>query len=87
MKDWLLNHLPESLVTAFASLVGWIAHRAITKVDAQEARIRSLEESRVKREDLEDLREAFNATLTHSLARIESRTDEILLHLAERERR
>lgn len=87
MKDWFLAHLPESIVSAFATLVGWLAHRAIRKVDEQEERIKHLENSHATREDLEDLRESMNHTLTNSLARIESRTDEILLHLAERDRR
>lgn len=87
MKDWLADHLPESLLGLFATLVGWLAQRTISKVDAQEARIANLEKKQATREDLEELREAMNGTLTRSLARIESRTDEILLHLASREDR
>lgn len=87
MKDWLLDHLPESFLGAFAAIVGWIAHRAVARVDALETRTADLEKKQATRDDLEDLREAMNGTLTRSLARIESRQDEILMMLAQRENR
>lgn len=87
MTDWIAAHLPESLVTAFASLVGWLAHRAIKKVDEQEARLAALERDSVTKADLEDLRESHSQAITHACARIETRTDQILLHLASLDQR
>jgi copper homeostasis protein CutC len=87
VKDWLANHLPESLLGIFATLVGWLAQRAINKVDAQEERIAALERDKVTKENIEELRESMNASITHAFARVETRTDEILLHLARRDQR
>jgi hypothetical protein len=85
-KEWLENHLPESLITAFATLVGWLAHRAIRKVDEQEDRIARLERDSVTKQSIDDLRVQLDRSITSALARVESRTDEILLHLASQDR-
>lgn len=87
MKDWILDHLPESIVAAFVGLVGWLAQRAIRKVDAQEARIALLERDSVTKETIDELRESMTSSITHAFARVETRTDEILLHLARDDRR
>lgn len=87
MKEWLENHLPESLLAAFFAIVGWWVQRKIARADALEARIAALERDKVTKADIDDLRESVDRTIERSFARIESRTDEILLHLAERDRR
>lgn len=82
MKDWLAAHIPESFVVAFFGLVGWWVQRKIAKTEALEARVLALEKDKVTRDDIDDLREHIDASITRSLARVETRTDEILLHLA-----
>jgi hypothetical protein len=82
MKEWLVNHLPESIAGLIATVAGWLAQRAITKFDRQEARISALERQTVKKEDLDELRESMNSTFTHGMERIERRTDQILFHMA-----
>lgn len=85
-KNWLLQHLPESITTLIAGFIAWLARRAIAKVDAQEDRIAALERSTVTKDDFDELRESMNATFTNGIERVERRTDEILLHLAGKER-
>lgn len=87
MREWLENHLPESVFAAIVALVGWLAQRAIHKVDAHEARLAELEKNSVTKETIDELRQSMNYSITHAFARVESRTDEILLHLAQRDDR
>lgn len=86
VKDWLLNHIPESLMTFLLALLGWWVQRKIARSDALEARVQALERDKVTKENIEELRESLERTITHSNARVEARTDEILLHLAARRR-
>jgi hypothetical protein len=87
MKEWFADHIAAWFYAAFGGLVIWIAKRATAKVDAQESRIALLELQQVKREDLDSLRRSVDEALTRTCARIESRTDEILLHMARRDDR
>lgn len=82
MKDWILDHLPESIVAAFVGLVGWLAQRAIRKVDAQEERIRLLERDSVTKETIDELRESVTAQIAHGQTRTEDRLERIWQHLA-----
>lgn len=87
MKDWLQAHLPESIFALVTALVGWLAQRAIAKVDRHEDRLAELERNSVTKETIDELRQSMNFSITHAFARVESRTDEILLHLAQRDDR
>lgn len=87
MKDWILDHLPEAFVTSLLTALGWWVQRKIARSEALEARITALERDKVTKADIEDLRESMNHTITLGNTRIESRTDEILLHLAQRDSR
>lgn len=80
--NWILDHLPESIGALVVSLVGWLAQRAIRKVDRQEDRLTALEKNAVTKDDLAELRESMNSTFIHSMERIERRTDQILFHIA-----
>ena len=82
MKEWLLEHIPESIAAFLVTVVGWMAQRAIAKVDRQEERIAALERDRVTKQDFDELRESMNATFTHGMDRIERRTDQILFRMA-----
>lgn len=87
MKDWLLDHLPESLMGSVVGVIGWWMQRKIARADALEARVQALERDKVTRDDIDELREHIDASITRSLARVETRTDEILLHLARKDDR
>jgi hypothetical protein len=87
MKDWLLEHIPESLTAAFFAVIGWWVQRKIARSEALEVRIQALERDKATKTDIDDLREHIDASITRSLARVETRTDEILLHLARRDMR
>jgi hypothetical protein len=82
VKEWILAHLPESIVGVLVGLVGWLAQRAIAKVDRQEARIAALENKSVTKEDLAELRESMNSTFVNGMTRLEMRQDQILFHIA-----
>lgn len=86
MKDWLAAHLPESVAALLAVLTGWFTQRG-NRIRSHARRISKLESDRVTREDFDELRESMNATFTNGIERVERRTDEILLHLAARDRR
>lgn len=85
MNDWIIEHLPESIAGIFVSVVGWFAHRAIGKVDAQEGRIAALERKAVTKEDFDELRESMNATFINGMQRLEARQDQILFHMMKRD--
>lgn len=85
MKDWLVDHLPESLIAAMLSVIGWWVQRKLARNDAFEARITALERNRVTKEDFDELRESMNATFVNGMQRIENRTDQILFHMAKRD--
>jgi hypothetical protein len=72
MKDWLLDHIPGSIAAFLATLVGWLAQRAIAKVDAQEDRIAALERKTVTKDDFDELRESMNATFVGGMQRLEN---------------
>lgn len=82
MKDWLANHLPESIWTAFGGLILWFAQRAIAKVDAYEARIASIERVAVTKDDFDELRESVVAQIANNQTRTEDRLERIWQHLA-----
>jgi hypothetical protein len=81
-REWLENHLPESVLAAMFAIVGWWIQRKIARSEALEARIAALEKDGAKRGDIEALREHIDTSITRAVARVETRTDEILLHLA-----
>lgn len=85
MRDWLEAHVPESVLAALLSLVGWWVQRKIARSERLEERVAALERDKVTKADIRDLRESMEDTVTRSSARVESRTDEILLHLARRD--
>jgi hypothetical protein len=87
VRGWFESHVPESLMAAFFAAVGWWVQRKIARADALEDRIQALERDKVTKADVEELRESMVASITNSFARVESRTDEILLHLAQQDRR
>lgn len=87
MKDWFFDHVPESFIAAMLSVVGWWVQRKIARADALEARIVALERDKVTKDNIEELRESMTSSITHAFARVETRTDEILLHLAQRDSR
>lgn len=74
-------------MTSLLATVGWWVQRKIARSEALEARITALERDKVTKADIEDLRESNNEAITRGFARVESRTDEILLHLAQRDSR
>lgn len=82
MKDWLANHVPESVVAFILAIVGWFAQRAIAKVDAHEARIASLERVTVTKDDFDELRESVVAQIANNQTRTEDRLERIWQHLA-----
>lgn len=84
MKDWLIDHAPESILGLIASVLGWWIQRKIARSDALEARVIALERDKATRGDIEALREHIDRSIASSSARVEMRTDEILLHLAAR---
>jgi hypothetical protein len=85
MKDWLFDHLPESFVGLIVTVMGWLAQRAIAKVDAQEERIAALERKTVTKDDFDELRESMNATFLNGMQRLELRQDQILFRMAKRD--
>jgi CTP:molybdopterin cytidylyltransferase MocA len=87
MKDWLIAHLPDPILTAVFAVVGWWMQRKVARSEALEARVAALEQQRVTKDDFDELRESMNATFTNGIERVERRTDEILLHLAQRDAR
>jgi hypothetical protein len=87
LKDWLLDHLPESFVTAFLGALGWWVQRKVAHADALEKRVAALESDQVTSGDISALREHIDRSISGSLARVEQRTDEILLYLARRDGR
>jgi hypothetical protein len=86
MKDWLVDHLPESLIAAMLSVIGWWVQRKLARNDAFEARIAALERKTVTKDDFDELRESMNATFVNGgMQRLERRADQILFHMMKRD--
>jgi hypothetical protein len=86
VKDWLLDHLPESLATAFFSVLGWWMQRKLARADALEARVVALERDKVTKENIDELRESVVQQIANNQTRTEDRLERIWQHLAGGER-
>jgi hypothetical protein len=72
MKDWLIAHLPDPILTAVFAVVGWWMQRKVARSEALEARVAALEQQRVTKDDFDELRESMNATFTNGIERVET---------------
>lgn len=79
--------LREWIGTALLSILGWLGVDIVRKFRGHGRRLAALEREHVTRADLDKLRDELSDTVTSACGRIESRTDDILLHLAKRDPR
>lgn len=86
MKDWLVNHLPEALLTAVFAVVGWWVQRRIARAEKLEARIVLLERDSVTKETIDELRESMTQQIAHNQTRTEDRLERIWQRLASGDR-
>jgi len=92
-KDWLTAHWPDVVTLGVLPLVIWVAKRIVDRHDRRQLdraetirqhgeRLDELEGDRVKRTDLEEVRESLTQQIANNQERTEDRLDRILLHLA-----
>lgn len=81
VKDWLAAHLPESATVTIGAIGAWWTQRG-SKLRSLARRVTKLENDRVTREHVDELRESLNASIAHNQIRTEERLDRIWEHLA-----